>query len=1010
MNPALERPVTIDGRLKRAVDSSLLARRLREACRGDVLFDAAARGRYATDASIYQIDPIGVVVPRDEDDVRAALSVARDLGAPVLPRGAGSSQCGQTVGDALVIDHSKSLCRILAFDRDAMTVVVQPGVVLDQLNAHLKPHGVWFPVDVSTSAQATIGGMAGNNSCGSRSIEYGNMVHNVAGIDAILADGSEIAFGPLEGMRGDGRSGEIVAGLGRIAVAERDEIARMYPRVLRRVGGYNLDVFHPQSVLPYTADGSVNLAQLLVGSEGTLAWSSRLALKVAPLPRHKALGVVNFPSFYQAMASAQHIVRLKPTAVELVDRTMIDLARANPAFRPVIERALIGTPEAILLVEFSGDDAVAQAASVDKLSELVGDLGLPGTVVRIETAEAQKALWDVRKAGLNIMMSMKGDGKPVSFIEDCAVPLEHLAEYTDRLTEVFRKHGTAGTWYAHASVGTLHVRPILDMRRDGAAKMRAIAEEASAMVREYKGAYSGEHGDGLCRGEWVAWQFGPRLNAAFGAIKALFDPDNRMNPGKIVAPPKMDDESLFRFSPHYRRHALEPKLDWSAWNVERDPATGDESAPGTGSDVTRGLAKAVEMCNNNGHCRKFDAGVMCPSYRVTRDEQHTTRGRANTLRLALSGQLGDEDLGGEAVHAALDLCVSCKACRRECPTGVDMAKMKIEALAAYNGRHGVALRDRLVARLPRYAPALSRFRWLANLLVHLPGAAYLGESWFGLSSRRVVPAWQGSFLRASPSAGGGAAAGGATAGAEAREVLLFVDTFSNYFAHDIAADARRVLEAGGYTVHTNAVAGERPLCCGRTFLAAGLVDEAKAEARRTLAALVPYARRGVAIVGLEPSCLLGMRDEFLSYGLGEDAELVAGRALLFEEFLAQERLAGTLALPLKPLPGEALLHGHCHQKAFAAVTPIQTVLGWIPGLVTRPIASGCCGMAGAFGYQAEHYPLSMQMAEQALLPAVRSASASTLIVADGFSCRHQIKDGAGRDAMHVASVLAMALA
>ncbi|MEP6997081.1 MAG: FAD-linked oxidase C-terminal domain-containing protein [Betaproteobacteria bacterium] len=1006
MNSALERPIAIDGRLKRAVDSSLLAQRLSAECRGDILFDAASRGRYATDASIYQIDPIGVVVPRDEDDVRAALSVARDLGVPVLPRGAGSSQCGQTVGDALVIDHSKSLTRILAFDPDAMTVTVQPGVVLDQLNAFLQPRGLWFPVDVSTSAQATIGGMAGNNSCGSRSIEYGNMVHNVTAIDAILADSSEIAFGPLASMRRDGRCGEIVAGLSEIAEGEHDEIARMYPQVLRRVGGYNLDLFQPQSVRAYTADGSVNLAQLLVGSEGTLAWSSRLTLKVASLPRHKALGVVNFPSLYQAMESAQHIVRLKPTAVELVDRTMIDLARANPAFRPVIESALIGAPAAILLVEFAGDDAAAQATSLDRLSELIGDLGLHNAVVRIETGQAQRQLWDVRKAGLNIMMSMKGDGKPVSFIEDCAVPLEHLAEYTDRLTEVFRKHGTSGTWYAHASVGTLHVRPILDMRQDGAAKMRAIAEEAAAMVREYKGAYSGEHGDGLCRGEWVAWQFGPRLNAAFGAVKALFDPHNRMNPGKIVSPPKMDDTSLFRFSPQYRRRPLETKLDWSGWNVERDPATGQESAPGTGSDVTRGFARAVEMCNNNGHCRKFDAGVMCPSYRVTRDEQHTTRGRANTLRLALSGQLGGEDLAGEAVRAALDLCVSCKACRRECPTGVDMAKMKIESLAAYNARHGLALRDRLIAHLPRYAPALARFAWLSNLHARIPGAARLGESLLGLSARRALPAWRGSLLREPVSA-----VKANLAGAAAREAVLFVDTFTNYFAHESASAARRVLEAAGYAVHTNAVSGERPLCCGRTFLAAGLVDEAKTEARRTLAALVPYARRGVAIVGLEPSCLLGMRDEFLSYGLGEVAELVARHAMLFEEFLVQERLAGRLALRLRGLPqGEALLHAHCHQKAFAAVTPIQTVLGWIPGLATSTIASGCCGMAGAFGYQAEHYPLSMQMAEQSLLPAVRSAAATTLIVADGFSCRHQIRDGAGRDAMHVASVLAMALA
>ncbi|HZI82476.1 MAG TPA: FAD-binding oxidoreductase, partial [Casimicrobiaceae bacterium] len=483
-----------------------MARRLHEACRGDVLFDAASRGRYATDASIYQIFPIGVVVPADAEDLRVALEVARDEAIPILPRGAGSSQCGQTVGEALVIDHSKALHAVGPLDRDALTISVDPGVVLDRLNASLQPQGLWFPVDVSTSAQATIGGMAGNNSCGSRSIEYGNMVHNVLGIEALLADGSEVAFGPIEAMSSSGRSGEIVRALAAIGAREHEEIARTFPAVLRRVGGYNLDVFNPQSVRPYTSDGSVNLAHLLVGSEGTLAYFSRLTLKLSPLPACKVLGVVSFPTFHRAMEAARQIVELRPTAVELVDRTMIDLARANPAFRPIIERALVGAPEAILLTEFAGADAATQNARLDALVELAGDLALPGSVVKIADGAAQKALWEVRKAGLNIMMSMKGDGKPVSFIEDCAVPLEHLADYTQRLTEIFAKHGTQGTWYAHASVGTLHVRPILDMRRDGAAKMRAIAEEASAMVRQYKGAYSGEHGDGLCRGEWVAWQ------------------------------------------------------------------------------------------------------------------------------------------------------------------------------------------------------------------------------------------------------------------------------------------------------------------------------------------------------------------------------------------------------------------------------------------------------------------------------------------------------------------------
>ncbi|HEX8013234.1 MAG TPA: FAD-binding and (Fe-S)-binding domain-containing protein, partial [Casimicrobiaceae bacterium] len=913
----------LDGRVGRAFEASQLARRLREACRGEVLFDIASRGRYATDASIYQIFPIGVVVPRDEADARVALDVARQEGVPVLARGAGSSQCGQTVGEALILDHSKWLNAIGALDLDALAIDVQPGVVLDRLNAHLQPHGLWFPVDVSTSAQATIGGMAGNNSCGSRSIEYGNMVHNVLGIDAILADGSEVPFGPLESMPRTGRAAALVEALVAIGARERDEVARTFPSVLRRVGGYNLDLFNPQSVRPYTVDGSVNLAHLLVGSEGTLAYFSRLKLKLAPLPAHKVLGVVSFPAFFRAMELARDIVQLEPTAVELVDRTMIELARANSAFRPIIERALVGEPDAILLVEFAGADEGAPRAKLDRLAELCGDLGLPGAVVRLVEPAAQKALWEVRKAGLNIMMSMKGDGKPVSFIEDCAVPLEHLADYTARLSEIFAKHGTQGTWYAHASVGTLHVRPILDMRRDGAAKMRSIAEEAAAMVREYKGAYSGEHGDGLCRGEWVAWQFGPRTTKAFAEIKALFDPEQRMNPGKIVAPPKMDDVRLFRFAPGYRRAPLEPKLDWSAWNVDRDPLTGRESAPGTGGDDSGGLAKAAEMCNNNGHCRKFDAGTMCPSYRVTRDEQHTTRGRANTLRLALSGQLSgqldDEDLAGDAVHAALDLCVSCKGCKRECPTGVDMARLKIEALAAYRARHALSLGERLIGYLPRYAPYVSELPTLANLRERIPGAAALSERWLGLSARRKLPRWHSGFLRR---------AGKASSPAHdaAREVVLFVDTFTNYFAGDTARAARRVLETAGYRVHLNAVAGERPLCCGRTFLSVGLVDAAKAEARRTLDSLLPYARRGVAIVGLEPACLLSMRDEFLTYRFGEDAALLARHALLLEEFLAREREALRLELALQPVAAEALVHAHCHQKAFSLAESMQVVL------------------------------------------------------------------------------------
>jgi FAD/FMN-containing dehydrogenase/Fe-S oxidoreductase len=978
-----------------------LQARLQRELKGDVLFDHASRGRYATDASIYQIMPLGVVVPKDQHDLRLALQIARDSHASVLARGAGTSQCGQTIGEALVIDTTKWLNNIIHFDKDARTVTVEPGVVLDHLNAWLKPHGLWFPVDVSTSAQCTIGGMAGNNSCGSRSMEYGIMVHNVEAIDAILADGHEARFGKVSTMMNDARTRDLIDSVRGIAMREQQEMREHIPKVLRRVAGYNLDLFDCQSPLAFSDDGEPNLANLLVGSEGTLAFSRQLTLKLAPLPAHKTLGVVNFPSFYDAMDMTQHIVKLGPVAVELVDRTMINLAMSNPAFRPVIEKALVGQPKAVLLVEFAGADRDEQVAQLAQLVELMSDLGLPGSVVQMPDAGPQKALWEVRKAGLNIMMSMKGDGKPVSFIEDCAVPLEHLAEYTSRLTEVFRQHGTEGTWYAHASVGTLHVRPILDMRRDGAIKMRAIAQEAAAMVREYKGAFSGEHGDGLCRGEWVAWQYGPRINEAFRDIKQLFDPENRLSPDRIVAPPKMDDARNFRFPPSYAERALTPQLDWSAWNVTRDPSTGDEGVPGSGGDLSGGLAKAVEMCNNNGHCRKFDAGTMCPSYRITKDEQHVTRGRANTLRLALSGQLGDDGLASQDVKDVLDLCVSCKGCKRDCPTGVDMARIKIEARAAWTQRHGVRLRERLIAFLPRYAPYASRMPALSNAFeANMPGVARWLKSKLGLAPQRAFPRFAKPFL---------ADAATKPVASATNEVLLFVDTFNNFMEPDNARAAKRVLEAAGYTVHLNVKTGERPLCCGRTFLSSGLVDEAKAEARRALDALMPYVERGVAIVGLEPSCLLSLRDEFLGYGYGDAARKLAQASFLFEEFLVREEAAGRLRLKLKALDrSSALLHGHCHQKAFDAVRPIEKVLGWIPGLDVKTIESSCCGMAGSFGYEAEHYAASQAMAELSLLPAVRAAR-DALIVADGTSCRHQIADGAQREALHVARVLAMAL-
>ncbi|MGH8679145.1 MAG: FAD-binding and (Fe-S)-binding domain-containing protein, partial [Burkholderiales bacterium] len=760
-----------------------------------------------------------------------------------------------------------------------------------------------------------------------------------------------------------------------IVQREADEIAARWPQVLRRVQGYNLDM-----ALPGTQH---NLAHLLVGSEGTLAFFRQLTLKLSQIPLHKVLGVVHFSSFYRAMECTQRIVELDPDAVELIDHTLIALASESDAFRPVVEQFIRGEPEAILLVEFAGADRDLQLSKLRQLVELMADLGLPDSVVQITDARPQKLIWEVRKAGLNIMMSMKGDGKPVSFIEDCAVPLEHLAEYTERLTRIFDKHGTRGTWYAHASVGTLHVRPVLDMRRDGAQKMRAIAEEACAMVREFKGAFSGEHGDGLVRSEWIEPIIGKRLTAALAELKRLFDPLGLMNPGKIVDPPRMDDPLLFRYKPGYGTEPLATALDWSEWG---------------------GFGPAVEMCNNNGHCRKFDAGTMCPSYRVTRDEQHLTRGRANTLRLALSGQLGTDALTSDAMLETMALCVGCKGCKRECPTGVDMARMKIEVMHHYVQRHGPTLRQKLIAYLPRYAPKLAIFAPFLNLGATLPGVRYLLEKSLQVSRKRSLPKWAFKSFTALPP----------QLRRESRDaagdVVLLADTFNRYFEPENLNAAVVVLRAAGYKVHLAqpAEAG-RPLCCGRTFLAAGMIDAARAEARRLMEGVRAHVLRGRPIIGLEPSCLLSLRDEYRVMGLGDDVEIFARHAYLFEEFLAQEARAGRLNLSLAPLEAKALLHGHCHQKAFDAMNAVSEVLALVPGLDVEPIESSCCGMAGSFGFEHEHYDISMKMAEAALLPKLRAAGEDVLVIADGTSCRHQVKDGAGRRALHVARVLRRSL-
>jgi FAD/FMN-containing dehydrogenase/Fe-S oxidoreductase len=966
-----------------------LERRLKAHLLGEVEFDAFTRGRYATDASHYQIMPLGVVAPRSVKEAEHALAIAREEGVSVLARGAGTSQAGQAVNSSLVLDCSKYLDHLIELDVPGRRCVVEPGIVLDELNRRLKPHGLWFPVDISTASRATIGGMVGNNACGARSLRYGNTRENVVSIDAMLADGTGAHFGPVARDLSDLPPTSPLLPLARhllqLAAREADEIDARFPKVQRRVGGYNLD-----SLVPGRND--LNLAHILVGSEGTLAFSTRIELKLSPLLGRRAVGACHFGSFFRAMDAAQHIVKLAPIAVELVDCTMLGLARDIAMFRPTIDAVVRGDPEAVLFVEFADDDQYHNLRRLMELRDLMGALGFGwnktgakwGGVVEIFDPKLQAAITETRTAGLNIMMSMKEEGKPVSFVEDCAVPLEHLAEYTAKLTDIFARHGTRGTWYAHASVGCLHVRPVLNLRREHDVKaMRAIAEEAFDLVLAYKGSHSGEHGDGIVRSEFHEKMFGTRLVRAFEEVKQRFDPKGLYNPGKIVRAPKFDDRRLLRYAPDYRAENIRTSLDWSAY-----PGVGD------------GFQGAVEMCNNNGACRVLTGGVMCPSYRITRDERDVTRGRANTLRLAITGQLGADALTSDDMAETLKLCVSCKACRRECPTGVDMARMKIEVQAARVAKGGLSLHERLIGYLPRYAPLAAKWAKFANMRNDAPRLRQWSERYLGLSARRSLPRWRADPWR-EPAR---------IPGAEARPVVFFADTFNRYFEPENIDAALAVLAAAGYEVHLpRAADGRRPLCCGRTFLAVGLIDEARREAQRCAAALAPFLERGIPFIGLEPSCMLGFRDEIPALVKGDDGRRLAAHALLFEEFLAREAKAGTLKLSLRPVARRALLHGHCHQKSFAVMPAVETVLNLVPELAVETVDSSCCGMAGAFGYGADTIDVSLKMAELSLLPAVRRADSDTLVVADGTSCRHQIKDGSGREALHVARVLAMSL-
>ena len=939
---------------------------------GKTLFDEFSRGRYSTDASVYQIKPLGVVLPKDTNDVLSLMEYSQKNSVPLLARGGGSSQCGQTVGESVVLDYSKHQNKILELNVEEKYVWVQPGVVLDHLNAYLKPHGLWFPVDVSTSSRATIGGMSANNSCGSRSLYYGNMVHNVLAIEAILDDGSIFNFDQinknyLATKNNQDRLYKIIDKFIDVRQQVGSEIDANWPTTQRRVGGYNIDLIDPEGF---------NSSNLLVGSEGTLSLFNKIKLKLSEIPKNKILGVCYFDNFHQAMELSKEIVKLKPTCVELMDQNLLNLAKEIPMYAGGIKKYIKGNPEAVLMVEFIDTEKSVYEKKIKDLEYLVLNQNKKNQFSYYSDLSEQKEVFEIRKAGLNILMSMKGDRKPVAFIEDCAVSLEHLADYTARLKEIFKKYGTSGMFYAHASVGTLHVRPVLNMKSDkDIQNMRSISEEAFEMVKDYKGSHSGEHGDGIVRSEFHEMMFGKKITNAFEEIKDTFDSKNLLNPGKIVRPFKSNDRSLMRYKSGYQTENIDTHYDWSNWGQFSD---------------------AVEMCNNNGACRKLDSGVMCPSYRVTKEEKDLVRGRANTLRLALSNQLPEGSFASKEMYETMELCVSCKACQRECPMSVDMAKMKSEFLSHYYKKFSMRIKDRVISDMPRLIWLLKIVAPIFNKVKNLPLISTIVER-FGFATARSMPEVQNqNALREIYD----------SQTVSENKVILFADTFNINFENENLVYAIKVLNKFGYQAVIPSFGKDklkRPLCCGRTYISYGQLDKASEELNRFNDYVIQNNYIDLPVVGIEPSCLLTFNDEYQTLKNVNNKEQIKNKFYLLEEFIL-EQIRNNNNIKANKFDQNVLIHGHCHQKSQDRMKGLTNLLSEL-NINNKMIESSCCGMAGSFGYDSKTYEVSKKMANLSLIPAINNSSEKDFIVANGTSCRHQISDLSEKKGKHVSELL-----
>ena len=969
---------TVTQRRIRGKERQDIADELTRRVDGEVRFDPYSRLLYSTDASIYQMEPIGVVIPRTTDDVQAVVEFAAGEGIPVLPRAGGTSLAGQTVNHAIVLDFSKYLNNVLEVNAEEGWARVQPGIILEQLTKQVANHGLQYAPDPTTANRACVGGGIGNNTCGAHSVIYGKTLDHIKELDVVLSDGSRAHFAPLTASELEGRlsagglEGDIYRGVMRIAAEQQVEIERTYAKIQRRVSGYNLDEFVPQAGLA----GPVNLARMVVGSEGTLCVVTEAKVNLVSRPTMTSLCVLHFRSVFDASEATMKVLGHDPSSVELIDKMILDRCREALGQSRLLS-FIEGDPGAMLLVEFYGEN---EAELTRKMDALKRDIGLAYACVNILDRAEQAAVWNVRKGGLGLLMSIRGDAKPIPFVEDPAVDPSVMGDFVRRFDEIVTSHGTTAGYYGHAAVGCLHIRPMISLKnREGIDKMVSIGDAVSDLIKEFGGSMSGEHGDGIVRGVWTRKMFGDRIYNAFRELKHTWDPQDIMNPGKIIDTPPMTEN--LRYGAAYEPLHLETKLDFT-------------------SDF--GFSGAVEMCNGMGACRKLD-GTMCPSFMATRDEEHSTRGRANLLRAALSGRMPEGAEGSitdQRLHDALDLCLECKACKAECESGVDMAKLKYEFLNRYQERHGVPLRSRLFGNINALNRLGSRYAPMTNWIAGNGLGKALVSALLGISSRRQQP----RFARQSLPDWFAQRDRSRIAAAKFGAVALYNDTFMNYNYPEIGIAAVELLEAAGYEVRL--VNGG---CCGRPMISKGMLDQARELARSNMAGLYDFARQGIPIVGCEPSCLLTLRDEYPEFVPEEQARVVAEHSFLIDEFLAQAKSDDRLDLTFRDVDKRVLFHGHCHQKAMVGTEHSLAALRLVPGYEVELINAGCCGMAGSFGFEKEHYDISMQIGGLALFPSIESKPDWEVAVM-GVSCRQQVEHGTGRKARHLAEILRDAVA